>query len=209
MPRPIISAQRRLAALRRKRSFVAIGHLPGELRRRLNFGTGRTSFAGAISHSLPLSNFGSATAGLSGHPRRRRLRRFRRVEHALVRHLALGFLRDDRLPLPRLEHIAPVQEGEHALIVILLVVIDERMIVALGAVQVHAEEEPGDVAREEIGVAIAVEGELGGGAKLGIGAVRGEHLAHQLIPGAIAREGIAEVFFPLGRAGRAGRRGVP
>ena len=43
--------------------------------------------------------------------------------------------------------VGVLDEGEQALEVALLVVVDEEVVVALGAAEVHAQEQPADVAR--------------------------------------------------------------
>ena len=59
-----------------------------------------------------------------------------------------------------------VQERQDAVVVLLLVVVDERVVVALGALEVAAEEDAAEVARDEVRLEVAVEEELRGRARL-------------------------------------------
>src|SRR5262249_60597886 len=71
--------------------------------------------------------------------------------------------------------------------------------------EVEAEEQPGDVARQQVRFAVAVQEKAGGGACLRIGAVGGQNLTHQLVVGLVRGEGSAEVVLPRGKLDVLGR----
>ncbi len=71
------------------------------------------------------------------------------------------------------------------------------MIVALGALQVHAEEQPADVLGERVDFALAVQVKLGGRALLRVDAVGGQNLADELVVWLIGGEGAVQELAPF------------
>ena len=146
--------------------------------RRLKTGTGRTfpSLSGGTRYSCPLATAGSAT-GCPSSTRGPGLVRHLLLEHRAERDVPLGLLAEHghRARLDRAVGLLaagddrPAEEGVEPVIVLLLVVVDQGMIVALAALQVHAQEQPADVAREDVRVALAVEQEprRGAGGRVG------------------------------------------
>ena len=77
------------------------------------------------------------------------------------------------------------------------IVVDRRMVVALGALHVAAQENPADVAGHHIDVEIAIEHELGRRPQLRIGAVGRENLADQLIEWLIVQKRQPQILVPF------------
>src|SRR5262249_26053664 len=120
-------------------------------------------------------------------------------EDRLKGYIALGLFRQDGLFLGGIiVERAAAEKGIQPVIVLLLVGVDQRVIGALGAVEVHPQEEPADVLGDQVGLGLAVQVEPGGGAGLGVAAVGREDFADQLVVGFILGEGGAQKFLPLG-----------
>src|SRR5690606_26021271 len=103
------------------------------------------------------------------------------------------------LELGIVDHVAAAEEGVQAVVVFLQIVLDERVVVALGTLEVHAQEESANVLRQQVGLSLADEVELGGGAGFGVGAIGGEDLLDELVPGFVGGKGGAQELVPLGR----------
>ncbi len=120
-------------------------------------------------------------------------------EDRLKRDIALGLLRQYG-HLGRLvgEKKAAIEESQDAVVMLLLVTIDERMVVTLAASQVHAKEDAADVPGNDVGLALAVEKETGGRAHLRIAAVRGEDFRDQAIVRLVSGAGSLKIVQPGG-----------
>ena len=104
------------------------------------------------------------------------------------------------MPSLRVSGIAGADEGEQAVVIGLLIVLDQGVVVALGALHVAAEEDSADVARDQVGLGAAIEKEPRGGPELGVGTVGAQELAHHLIEGTIRLRGGEQVALPqIGR----------
>ena len=82
---------------------------------------------------------------------------------------------------------------------LLLVVVDQGVVVALAALQVHAQEQPADVAGEDVRVGLAVEQEPGRGAGGRVGPVGRQDLADEHVVRPVLGERPAEELAPRGR----------
>jgi hypothetical protein len=95
---------------------------------------------------------------------------------------AVGFFGERDLPgLGVGEERGAVKEGEQAVVVFLVVVVDERVVVALAALQVHAEGDAANVAGEEVGLGVAVEHEAGCGSRLHVQAIGSDQFTEELV----------------------------
>ena len=81
--------------------------------------------------------------------------------------------------------IPGADESEQAVVIRLLIVLDQRVVVTLGALHVAAEEDPSDVPRDQVRLGLAIQIEPRGGAELRVGAIGPEELAHQLVEGTV------------------------
>ena len=120
--------------------------------RRLNFGTGLTLAAGGSSVIVARQQERLVDHHAVGHARAGATRRS--DEDRLERHVATGLLGlNRRLLVAVLAHHADSSgdERQEPVVVGLQIVVDQRMVVALGALHVAAEEDAADVAREQLG----------------------------------------------------------
>ncbi len=81
---------------------------------------------------------------------------------------------------------------------LLPIVLDARVVVALGALEIGAEEQPADIAGDDVRLAFAIEEELDAMACLRIAAVGGEYFASDDVPRLVGRERGAQEFVPAG-----------
>ena len=79
----------------------------------------------------------------------------------------LGVVRGFLVPFLAGQRIAGADECEQAVVIGLLIILDQRMVVALGALHVAAEEDPADVAGDQVGLGAAIEKEPRGARSLG------------------------------------------
>ncbi len=82
------------------------------------------------------------------------------------------------------------------MIVRLLVIVDHRVIVALSALHVAAEEDPADVTCDQVRLRPAIQVKSAAGLELGVGAVAAEHLEH-LIERPVLPGGLEQIILPL------------
>ena len=66
--------------------------------------------------------------------------------------------------------ITGADEGEQAVVIRLLIIFDKWMVVALSALHIASEEDPADIAGDQVGLGAAIEKEPRGGAVLLVGA---------------------------------------
>ena len=129
-------------------------------------------------------------------------------EHRGVLDLAVGLLAEEWLRIPlRLEQARPCEEGVEAVIVGLMNVGVVGVVVALGTLQVAAEEDPPDRAGHLYRLRLPGEEEGRGRAGRRIGAVGGEAIAPHLIERAIGRQCRHEELAPSRR--HVGGRSLP
>ena len=121
-------------------------------------------------------------------------------EHALESRLAAGFLGEHgRLLFVRLKNKTATHERIQAVIVALKIIVDGRVVVALGALEIHAEKFAAQIARHKIGLGITVEYELRRRARDGRAVSIGRHdLGGELVPRLVGSKRIAQIPAPLG-----------
>ena len=123
-------------------------------------------FPGRPDIRLPWAAIGSGRARPVQDLRAGLVRHFL-LENRGERHVSFGFLGEDGDFLSSSNKVVPVQEREDTVIMSLFVIVDQRVVVALGALQVAAEEHPADVSRQQVGIGQAVEIKLRGPARRG------------------------------------------
>ena len=170
----------------------------------LNFGTpGKFVLrSGGCSNSSPLANVGHVDFAAAGQLRPDRLRLLHEDRHELD--FLLQRLQANGRELQVLADRRVADEGEHPVVELLLVVVDEQVVVALGALHVDAQEMPADVAHQarNIDRVLAVvlqplrvpQGRAAGRLVVRIGA---QHLADQLVPRLVRLDRLAEELLPL------------
>ena len=82
---------------------------------------------------------------------------------------------------------------------LLLVVVDQGMIVALAARHVPAQEQPADVASDDVRIGLAVQQESRRGASRGVTPVGRQDLPHQHVVGPVLGKRLVEELAPWGR----------
>ena len=100
-----------------------------------------------------------------------------------------------------LEEESPGEERQQSVVVALPIIGDARVVMALGAGQIHAEKEACGVAGEGIGFGLAIENPASGAARWGVGvldALGGEKLLHELVPGGVGCHFLAQPCSPFG-----------
>ena len=122
----------------------------------------------------------------------------RRVEDRHVRHITVGLFGKKHFLIFVGEQQAAIKKGVQPLIVGLVIVGDQRMVVTLPALQVHAEKICPTSGRQQVGFAFAIEIKAGLGAGRGIDAIGCENLADQLIVRFVGRERFVQILLPLG-----------
>src|SRR5205823_1760218 len=90
-----------------------------------------------------------------------------------------------------------VDECEQAVIIVLVIIIDQRMVVALATLQVHAEDQAADVAGEQIWFSITVESEPGRRAMSRPSAIHFDQLPEQSVQTEIGREEFVKERLPF------------
>ena len=119
-------------------------------------------------------------------------------EHRLEGHSTTGPLGQyARLLLVGLEEIGAVQEGVDAVVVLLQVIVDQRMVVALGTLQVDAEEHPADLAGHLVHLDSAIHQELRRTTLLGIDRVGAQDLRSQHVPRLVRLDRLLQKRLPL------------
>ena len=83
------------------------------------------------------------------------------------------------------------------MVIALEIIVDARVVVALRALEVHAEKHPAEIARHEVRLGFAVEIETCGGAKLLVAAVRAEDFACELVQWLVRSKGAEEERAPF------------
>src|SRR5262249_45319572 len=109
-------------------------------------------------------------------------------EHRVVREVAsglLGVVGDFLAGFLASQWITRANEREQTVVIGLLIVFDERVVVALGALHIAAKKDPADIARDQIGLGATIEKETSGRPQTGISAACAQELGHHLIEGAV------------------------
>src|SRR5262245_8398993 len=89
-----------------------------------------------------------------------------------------------------------MEKGKNAVIHVLLVIVDQRMIMTLGALKIDAEKEAADIARQGMRFAVSIDEKPRRGTCFRIGAIRREDLARQLIPRFVRGNRLAQELTP-------------
>ncbi|MFO0952592.1 MAG: hypothetical protein U0835_15885 [Isosphaeraceae bacterium] len=117
-------------------------------------------------------------------------------------HVAVGLLAQNLAHAGDVVELRAAQEGEDPVIMGLLVVVDEGVVVALGALEVTPEEDAADVAGRLVRLGVAVDQEPRRGAAGRVEAVGREDLGDELLVGDVLRERPPQEGMPLGRRDR-------
>ena len=165
--------------------------------RRLNFGTPRTPLAGATAYSCPSRTPARRPASLPSAACGITLSAALPVKTDLKLASPSAFSATKATLFASANTLVRMHEGEQAVIVGLKIVIDNRMVVALGTLHVHAEHHSADVAGDDVRLAIAVEQEAGGGAGGLVAAIGGQQLAAQLIERLARGKRLPQVLLPI------------
>ena len=116
------------------------------------------------------------------------------------RGVSVGFLAKERLFRNVVgEDDRSIDECKQSEVIGLKVVVDERMIVTLGALQIHPEKNATDIARHDMRFSITVEEKLCCGTKARINSVCRQYFTGQSIERNVVLERRLEILLPLGR----------
>ena len=83
-----------------------------------------------------------------------------------------------------------------SIVVGLQVVVEARVVMAAGTLEVDAEEEATNVTGEKVRLCVTHKSKLGSGARLDVGAITAEQLACELVPRLVGSKRIDEVVAP-------------
>ena len=108
------------------------------------------------------------------------------LEHRGELEVAVGLFTEEREFAATFvgEEIGAVDEREEAEELALFVIVNQRMVVALGTLDIASEENAADITNHEVRFGEAIQEETGGGAQGGASAVGGEDLEAEFIEGA-------------------------
>ena len=119
-------------------------------------------------------------------------------ENRLERNASTGPLgQHTRLLLVGLEQVRSIQEGVDAVVVLLQVIVDQRVVVALGTLQIDAEEHSADLAGHLVHFDTAVHQELRPTSLFGIDGVGPKNLRSQNVPGLVRFDRSFQKRLPL------------